>query len=250
MSNQIDTLLARLRSLEEELEAEFEARRREIEFAIENRRIRFPPHILDRQRLHKIGVWSYLRHSRLLVALTAPLVYSGLIAFMLMDLFVTVYARLCFPVYGIAPVRRADYLVFDRADLPYLNAIEKFHCFYCSYGNGVAAYLREVAARTEQYWCPIKHARRMIATHDRYPHFFEFGDAQTYREGLERLRRQYGEAGMQRSGQSLESDPATDLAIEPGARPEHGTRPEHGARPESGHARPSPKAATEPPRGP
>ena len=198
MTTQIDNLLARLRSLEEELQAEFEARRREIEFAIENRRIRFPPHILDRQRLHRIGVWHYLRHSRLLVALTAPLVYSGLLAFALMDLFVTVYARLCFPVYGIAPVRRADYLVFDRAELPYLNAIEKFHCFYCSYGNGVAAYLREVAARTEQYWCPIKHARRLIAAHDRYPHFFEFGDAQTYREGLERLRRQYeGLAGLQ-----------------------------------------------------
>ena len=148
MTTQIDSLLARLRSLEEELEAEFEALRREVEFAIGNRRIRFPAHILNRQRLHKVGVWRYLRHSRLLVALTAPVVYSGLIAFVVMDLFVTAYARLCFPIYGIAPVRRADYLVSDRAELPYLNAIEKFHCFYCSYVNGVAAYLREVAART------------------------------------------------------------------------------------------------------
>ena len=89
-------------------------------------------------------------------------------------------------------VRRADHLVFDRAELPYLNAIEKFNCFYCSYGNSVAAYLREVAARTEQYGCPIKHARRMPGGHDRYPRFFEFGDARAYREGLERLRRQYG----------------------------------------------------------
>ena len=210
MTTQIDSLLARLRSLEEELEAEFETRRREIEFAIENRRIRFPAHILNRQRLHKVGVWRYLRHSRILVALTAPVVYSGLIAFVVMDLFVTAYARLCFPIYGIAPVRRADYLVFDRAELPYLNAIEKFHCFYCSYGNGVAAYLREVAARTEQYWCPIKHARRMIATHDRYPRFFEFGDAQTYREGLEHLRRQYEELATPWSDRRHDPDPAPD----------------------------------------
>ena len=39
----------------------------------------------------------------------------------------------------IPKVRRADYLVFDREDLPYLNLMEKFNCFYCSYGNGVAA---------------------------------------------------------------------------------------------------------------
>lgn len=89
-------------------------------------------------------------------------------------------------------VRRADDLIFDRADLPYLNMIEKFNCFYCSYGNGVAAFLREVAARTEQYWCPIKHSRRLLAPHEAYPRFFEFGDGRAYREGLDRLQRQYG----------------------------------------------------------
>ena len=83
--------------------------------------------------------------------------------------------------------------MFDRADLPYLNLIEKFNCLYCSYGNGVAAYTREVAARTEQYWCPIKHARHIRAAHDRYPRFFDHGDAEAYRQGLNRLRRQYGD---------------------------------------------------------
>ena len=88
-------------------------------------------------------------------------------------------------------VRRADYIVFDRADLPYLNLVEKFNCFYCSYGNGVAAYTREIAARTEQYWCPIKHARRIRAAHDRYPKFFDYGDAEAFQQGLNRLRKQY-----------------------------------------------------------
>ena len=91
-------------------------------------------------------------------------------------------------------MRRAEYLAFDRGDLPYLNLIERFNCFYCSYGNGVAAYFREVAARTEQYWCPIKHARRIVATHERYPRFFEFGDAEAYRQGLQRLRGQLADA--------------------------------------------------------
>ena len=190
MTTRIDTLLARLRSLEEELQAELEARRREIEFAIEHRRIRFPPHVLDRQRLYKIGIWHYLRHSRLLVALTAPIVYLGWLPFIVLDLFVTLCQAVCFPVWRIPKVKRSDYLFFDRADLPCLNAIERFNCFYCSYANGIAAYAREVAARTEQYWCPIKHARRIVAAHDRYPLFFEHGDAEAYRQGLERLRRQ------------------------------------------------------------
>lgn len=184
-----------MRALEEELETEFRKRREEIEFVIEDKRVRFAREVLRRQRLHRVGLWRFLRGSSLPVMLTAPIIYAGFLPFLLMDLFVTVYQTLCFPIYGIPRVRRSDYLVFDRGDLPYLNAVERFNCFYCSYGNGVAAYLREVAARTEQYWCPIKHARRIVASHERYPHFFEFGDAEAYRQGLERLRQRYGEAG-------------------------------------------------------
>jgi len=191
MPTPVDELLARMRALEDELQAEFARKREEIAFVVEDRRVRFAQEVLAGQRLHRVGLWRFLRGSRLAVVLTAPLIYAGFLPFALMDLFVTVYQRLCFPVYGIPRVRRADHIVFDRADLPYLNAVERFNCFYCSYGNGVAAYLREVAARTEQYWCPIKHARRVVAAHERYPHFFEFGDARAYREGLERLRRQF-----------------------------------------------------------
>ena len=60
-------------------------------------------------------------------------------------------------------------------------------------GFDVAAYLREVAARTEQYWCPIKYARRIKGAHERYPRFFDYGDAEAFRQGLNRLRRQYDE---------------------------------------------------------
>ena len=91
-------------------------------------------------------------------------------------------------MFGIAKVRRTDYLIFDREGLPYLNSIEKFNCFYCSYANGVAGYACEAAARTAQYWCPIKRARRMRAAHDHYPKFFEHGDGEAYRLGLEGLR--------------------------------------------------------------
>lgn len=112
---------------------------------------------------------------------TAPVIYSLIFPLLLLDLFVTIYQAICFPVYGIAKVRRHDYLIFDRYHLGYLNALEKLNCAYCSYANGLIAYVREIAGRTEQYWCPIKHARRVVGAHQYYAQFHDFGDATAFR---------------------------------------------------------------------
>jgi hypothetical protein len=79
-------------------------------------------------------------------------------------------------------------MVIDRGHLAYLNVIEKINCVYCSYANGLIAYVQEIASLTEQYWCPIKHARRVIATHERYRKFVDYGDAESYHTGLAALR--------------------------------------------------------------
>ncbi len=189
MKDRIDELLGRIRAFQDELDGEYRQTREEGA----RRRADLADELVRQQRRYKTGLLRYLLRSRALVMLTAPVIYIGWVPFALMDLFVTLYQWICFPVYRIPRVRRGDYVVFDRADLPYLNLIEKFNCLYCSYGNGVAAYTREVAARTEQYWCPIKHARHIRAAHDRYPRFFDHGDAEAYRQGQNRLRRQYGD---------------------------------------------------------
>lgn len=183
----VEELLERIRALQEQLEDEY----RQSHEALEERQRLLAEEVQRQQRRYKIGLFRFLLRSRLLVMLSAPVIYLGWIPFLLMDLFVTVYQSICFPIYRIPKVRRSDYLIFDREDLPYLNLIEKFNCFYCSYGNGVAAYTREVAARTEQYWCPIKHARRIKGAHGRYPQFFDHGDGEALRQGLTRLRKQY-----------------------------------------------------------
>jgi hypothetical protein len=191
MPHQIDDLIQRIRELQEELEGEFKKRRDTFGFVIENKRVRFAEEVARQQRRFKTGWFRYLIGANPLNILTAPVIYAGFVPFILLDLFLWLYQMICFPIYGIPKARRSDYLVFDREDLPYLNSIEKFNCFYCSYGNGLMAYGREVAARTEQYWCPIKHARRIKAAHDRYPRFFEYGDAESFAQGLERLRKSY-----------------------------------------------------------
>ena len=189
MKTQIDELLARIDALQNELEQEYGRARDELT----QRKAELAEEFLRQQRRYKTGLFRFLIRSRLLVILTSPIIYAGWIPFLLMDLFITLYQSICFPIYRIPKVKRADYVLMDRGDLPYLNLIEKFNCLYCSYGNGVAAYTREVAARTEQYWCPIKHVRRIKAAHERYPQFFDHGDAEAFKSGLERLRRQFGD---------------------------------------------------------
>ena len=70
-----------------------------------------------------------------------------------------------------------------------LDYYERLHCEYCAYANGLLAYASEIVARTEQYFCPIKHARKVLGTHARYRDFLDYGDAGDYHARLERIRR-------------------------------------------------------------
>lgn len=51
------------------------------------------------------------------------------------------------------------------------------------------AYIGEIVARTEQYFCPIKHARKILGAQARYARFLDFGDAENYKVKLEEYRR-------------------------------------------------------------
>jgi hypothetical protein len=189
----IADLVRRLRTLEDELEVQLALARADLQVRVEDGRIAFEQAVQRRHRAMKSRLLRYVLGARALIALTAPLIYALIVPFALLDLFVTIYQAVCFPVYGIAKVRRRDYLVFDRRYLGYLNLLEKLNCAYCSYANGVIAYVREIGARTEQYWCPIKHARRLVAAHPRYANFVDYGDADAWRNETEALRRQLRE---------------------------------------------------------
>ena len=188
MNPNISELLARIQHMEAEIELEMKRKRAELQADFEETRVRFEHEVLEQQRRFKTGLWSYVFSAKLSTALTAPIIYAVFFPMVLLDVAVTLYQTICFPVYGIARVKRSDYFVFDRSHLAYLNLLEKFNCAYCSYGNGLMAYAREVVARTEQYWCPIKHARKIMAAHPYYTGFVDFGDAESYQRELETLR--------------------------------------------------------------
>jgi len=185
MDSRIAALMEKIQVLESELEAELAKRQADLRFGLEKGEALFEEEVLRRHRELKIRLSTYVLKAPPLVILTAPFIYALIIPFVLLDLFVTVYQFICFPVYGIPKVRRSNFLVFDRHHLAYLNVLEKLNCAYCSYGNGLIAYVREIASRTEQYWCPIKHARRLIGAHARYAVFADYGDADGFKKSLQ-----------------------------------------------------------------
>lgn len=189
MSDKLEKLQIHLREIEEQIETEWEKRRSALNYRVEQGKVVFEEAAKTAHRRARVRLWLFLRRTKLLVILTAPFIYACAIPFALLDLFVTIYQTVCFPVYKIAKVKRSDYIVIDRQYLAYLNGIQKLNCVYCGYGNGVVAYVREVSARTEKYWCPIKHAKRTKGAHQYYGEFVDYGDASGFTEKSPKLRK-------------------------------------------------------------
>ncbi|HVZ21301.1 MAG TPA: hypothetical protein VG871_09585, partial [Vicinamibacterales bacterium] len=189
MAAYLERIVRRIEEAELDLAREVEEQQARWHYRIHRGRVWFDSEVRAAHRQLRQGLPSYIRDSSLRNLLTAPLIYSLLLPLGLLDLWATLYQRICFPLYGIAPVPRGRYFVFDRRHLAYLNGIEKVNCAFCSYANGLIAYVRDVAAQTEEYWCPIKHARAIPDPHDEYHLFFDYGDAGRYRRELTSLRR-------------------------------------------------------------
>jgi len=189
MSLYVERFIERLHDAEDDLKREVDEQQRRWQYRIHRGRVWFDSDLRQRHRHLRQRIPTYIVQGELLNLLTAPIIYSLLLPFVLLDLWVTLYQWVCFPVYGMPRVPRRRYFAIDRHRLAYLNGIEKVNCTFCSYANGVIAYVREVAGRTEQYWCPIKHARAVQTPHERYHVFVDYGDAQGYREELMALRR-------------------------------------------------------------
>ena len=191
MDTRIEALLEAMKKLEQELLDEFEKKEAEFYYRVVGRKVRFEAEVRKQHRALMQRLSRYLSEADLLNILTAPVIWFILIPALFLDLSVTVFQAVCFRVYGIPRVKRRRYIVIDRQSLAYLNALEKLNCMYCGYFNGLIAYVREIAGRTEQYWCPIKHARRQASIHSRYGKFLEYGDAEGYRSRLEEIRRNF-----------------------------------------------------------
>jgi hypothetical protein len=183
-----EDLHRRIKTLEDELQTALEEKERAFRYYWAKGKAKFEAEVLSQHRDLKYYLPLYILHSRILALITAPVIYVGLFPFLFLDLFLVIYQSICFPIYGIPKVKREDYFVFDRGHLKYLNLVERLNCAYCSYANALCGYVTEIAARTEQHWCPIKHAGRLRAPHSRYSRFIDYGDARRYQQQVETVR--------------------------------------------------------------
>ena len=188
MNDKITEIIDRIKSLEHELENELHQAQEHILYQLKNDKIYFDKAIAKQHKAFKTGLLRYVLAARPQHFISVPFIYAVFPSLLLLDLSASVYQAICFPLYGITKVKRNDYLIFDRQHLGYLNLLERFNCFYCSYANGLLSYLKEIVGRTEQYWCPIKHAKSIKHAHASYAKFLAYGDAEAYQNHISKLR--------------------------------------------------------------
>ncbi len=184
MNPEIRKIVEQIHALERQLEQRFHAAQGEFYDSLEDGRARFTQEMRSLHKRYRVGVIRYVFGARLTTVLTAPVIYGMALPLAILDLGMTLYQHICFRAYGVPRVKRGDYIVIDRHRLAYLNLVQKMNCAYCGYGNGLIAYTREIISRTEQYWCPIRHAGKMLGVHERYNGFLAFGDAEAYHGSL------------------------------------------------------------------
>ncbi len=188
MNNRIRQILEQITTLENEMQQAVSEQEERLLYQIKGKRVVFEQTIKAAHRQVKLGVFRWFLTVRPQNFLTMPVIYGMAVPLVIFDLFVTAYQTICFPIYKIARVKRASYIVIDHQHLAYLNAFEKLHCMYCSYAVGMLNYAREITARTEQYFCPIKHARKVLSSHSRYGRFLDYGDAEQLHLKIEKFR--------------------------------------------------------------
>jgi hypothetical protein len=181
MNDRIRDLQKKILELQDELESLLTSAQEKFYYRVAEGRIFFEETVQEYHKRVREPLLRFIKEASLLHVITAPVAYSLILPILFADIAVTVFQVVCFPIYGLKKVPRSDFIAIDRHHLSYLNVIEKINCVYCGYGNGVAGYFREVAARTEEYWCPIKHARRIKSPHSKYHNFADYGDADGYR---------------------------------------------------------------------
>lgn len=187
----IQDIIEQIKNLEKVLSLEIQKKEEEFFYKIKGRKVAFEKTTRQYHKTLATRIHTYIFNAATLNMLTAPVIWFCLVPTIFIDLVVTIYQFICFPVYKIPKVQRNNYVIIDRHALRYLNAIEKLNCIYCGYVNGVIAYIQEIAARTEQYWCPIKHARKIGTIHSRYKYFLEYGDSDKYKNEIEEIRRNF-----------------------------------------------------------
>ncbi len=189
VNEQIKKIVDKIYELDEELRSLLYEQQSQFSYKIAGKRVEFEKSICTAHEKLKTSWFYWLLTVSPRHLLSGPFIYGLIIPLLIFDIGISVYQSVCFRLYGVPRVKRSDHLIFDHQHLAYLNIFEKFHCLYCSYATGLISFAREIASRTEQYWCPIKHAHKLVDVHHRYADFLDFGNAEGYQKNMDEIRK-------------------------------------------------------------
>ena len=174
---EIKALHLQISKLEDQLTKHREKEQEVSDYEVKGRRAIFADTVKQTHKENRTGVIDYMKKLSWKTYLTGSIVYFMIIPFAFLDLSVTIFQKICFWAWEVPKVHRSTFVFIDRHHLEYLNGIEKLYCIFCGYANGVIGFTREVAARTEKFWCPIKHATKVVHAHEHYSDYLDYGDA-------------------------------------------------------------------------
>lgn len=188
MNNKIKEMIDEIEAMKAKLKDEISQQEKDKLYEIKNGYVRFEHDAFLRQKKYVKSLWQWFAEIPLLNLLSAPVIYAMVFPALFLDMMLFVYIKVVGAVFKFEFPQRSDYIVFDRHYLGYLNIMEKLNCLYCSYFNGLMAYATVIANRTEFYFCPIKHAKKVAYDNKYYDEYLQYGDADNYQEKLKALQ--------------------------------------------------------------
>lgn len=181
-NDRIDKIMESIEKLKNDLRQEYINLQEKYDFFMEKRKVIFSLDAKNRQRIQRINVWIYAFTPSFKHLISIPFIYFMFIPAIILDFGLFIYQFAALFCYGIPRVERKDYFIYDRRFLAYLNIIQKINCLYCSYVNWLFAFAVEIGSRTEQYWCPVKHAINSDSEHKYFKNFADYWDPDWFNE--------------------------------------------------------------------
>jgi len=191
VNDKIKEIVEEIEAMKLKLAEEIANQENYISYEVHDGYIKFENEVLAKQKRNMKSLLSWFREVPLLHFLAAPIIYGMIIPSVLFDMAIFIYQNIVFRIFKFEFIKRSDYIIFDHQYLGYLNPIEKLNCLYCSYVNGLMQYSSAVAGRTELFFCPIKHAKKVAGEHNYYNEFLSYGDGEEYQKKLKELRRKF-----------------------------------------------------------
>ena len=109
MNEQIRQILSQISRLEDDLQQLLSEQQEAFNYRLEGTKVFFEQNIRVAQQRLKTGIIKFLLDSQPRNVVSAPFIYSVFFPVLLLDMWLSLYQALCFPLYRMSKVKRSQY---------------------------------------------------------------------------------------------------------------------------------------------